>query len=87
MFPLWASLINKDLLATEEGNCPREPVFIIYTSDVTKKAMCFTSNLDFPKAGSFWVEKKMEIAKPKKEFQPEASVFTSLVFPSVGGLF
>lgn len=45
-------------------------------------------NLDFSKAGSFLVEKKLEIEKPKKETQTEASVFTSLFFfPSpLGGL-
>lgn len=44
--------------------------------------MCYMFNLDFSKAGSFLVEKKLEIEKPKKETQTEASVFTSLFFLS-----
>lgn len=49
--------------------------------------MRYLFNLDFSKAGSFWVEKKLETEKPKKETSTEASVFTALFFPSpLGGL-
>lgn len=88
MSPPWVSWIslpgalagaNKDLLATEKGKCPRE-LFSSYIQVMLPKGVYYMFNLDFSKAGSFLVEKKLEIEKPKKETQTEASVFTSLFF-------